>query len=197
MDILISSNLERLLYHLSGNDDKLINEWFTSLKETGKFEIDAKLKKKLKSLFYGGWASEIETAAAIKGVYKAHGYLMDTHTAVAYKVWQDFISESGKGKSGAAINPKTRTKTIIASTASPYKFADAVYESLFGKFESVQNEIETEEGITIEQTEVMTELEKFTGICIPKPLIGMTDKEIRFSEVLEKSQIKDAVLKML
>jgi threonine synthase len=191
MDILISSNLERLLYHLCGNDDKPVNEWFDSLKKTGRFEVDAKLKKKLKTLFYGGWTSEAETKATIKAVFNEQGYLLDPHTAVAYKVWQDFTGET------SAKARKIRTKTIIASTASPYKFSDAVYEALYpelGRF--VPDKLEDEEGEII-LSNVMEELERLTGICIPAPLAGMYDKEARFTETLAKDKIKDAVLKIL
>ncbi|MCL1866240.1 MAG: threonine synthase [Oscillospiraceae bacterium] len=192
MDILVSSNLERLLYHLSGENSDTIKELFASLKETGKFEVDAKIKKKLKSLFYGGWCSELETAATIKNVFNEHGYLMDTHTAVGYKVLRDYISNA----------PKSKIKTVVAATASPYKFSDAVYESLYGKYEPTAQEVKNEDGDSEFDGEwaeenVMDALEFRTGICIPKPLVDIIGKEARFTEVLEKSQIKDAVLKLI
>jgi threonine synthase len=198
MDILISSNLERLLYHLCGNDDKQINEWFTALKDSGRFEVDAKMKKKLKTLFYAGWASEIETGATIKRVFNEHGYLMDTHTAVGHKVLQDYNENTSK----------SRIKTLLASTANPYKFGDSVYEALYpdlGKYTPVEVEIEVssqdeaaeEPTVETRTTTVMDELEKLTGICVPKSLSGINEKQVRFTEVLDKSQIRDAVLKIL
>ena len=195
MDILVSSNLERLLYHISGNNDGLVNGWFTALSKKGEFEADKKVKTKMKSLFYGGWCSEEETLETIKSVYNEHGYLMDTHTAVGYKVWQDYMSKSGGGKPSNA-----GTKTIIASTASPYKFETAVYEALYGKY-SVP-EIEEEDDFANGEPKAVLntltkELEAKTGIPIPKPLVGIDEKPIRFTQTLTKAQIKNAVLKIL
>jgi threonine synthase len=192
MDILVSSNLERLLYHLSGNDSAAIKEWFTALSASGKFEVSAKVKSKIKSLFYGGWCSEGDTSSTIKSVFDKYGYLMDTHTAVGYKVWVDYVMSSGDSK----------TKTIIASTANPYKFSDAVYEALYGKFipgEIFAADVIGDDGEDFEPVanDVMSRLFDRTEIRIPAPLSDVKDREVRFTEVLEKSQIKDAVLKLL
>ncbi|MCL2037010.1 MAG: threonine synthase, partial [Oscillospiraceae bacterium] len=138
MDILVSSNVERLLYHLTGGNDGLIKEWFGSLKETGRFEVDDNVKAKLKELFHAGWCSEEDTSDTIKTVFNEHGYLMDTHTAVAYKVLQDFNGEFGK----------RRVKTLITSTANPYKFSESVYRSIYGdvkKFGDLENPPELED----------------------------------------------------
>jgi threonine synthase len=195
MDILISSNLERLLYHLCGNNDSLINKWFASLNETGKFEVDETTRAKLQSLFFGGWCSEFDTALTVKNVYRKYGYLMDTHTAVGYKVLQDYLSETGD----------TKTKAIVAATASPYKFSDAVYESLFGRYvpeEEINEPDEDTDGEDCFEVNagVMEALAERTGIRIPKPLEGICDRIVRFDKTLEKGEngeIKAAVLGIL
>ncbi|MCL1881496.1 MAG: threonine synthase [Oscillospiraceae bacterium] len=204
MDILVSSNLERLLYHLSDGDDKQINKWFADLKKKGKFAVNKKLHDKISSFFFGGWCSEIDTAKTIKAVFNEHGYLMDTHTAVGYKVWQDYVNETGDNK----------TKTIIASTANPYKFGDAVYNALYGEYipdidedeESDENEVANQESsqnsgdfeyVNVESCALIAQLSKRTDIGIPKALSDIVGKEVRFNEVLDKSKIKDAVLKIL
>ncbi|MCL1832156.1 MAG: threonine synthase [Oscillospiraceae bacterium] len=199
MDILVSSNLERLLYHLSGNDDKVINEWFTSLKNDGKFEVGKDVLAKLKALLYGGWCNEDDTTDTIKKVYETYGYLMDTHTAVGYKVWTDYAVTMGD----------FNTKTIIVSTANPYKFSETVHEALFGKYVSAHDDrdimpvdIESDEydgdaqSITLHDLGVVNALEERTEIRAPKSLTDVETKAIRFTEVLEKSQIKDIVLKI-
>lgn len=118
MDILISSNLERLLYHLSDNDSNLISSLMDELSEIGKYEISENLKDKLVD-FYGGFATEEATAKTIKYVYDKYDYLIDPHTAVAYHVYENYKQYSND-----------TTKTIIASTASPYKFPTDVCKSL-------------------------------------------------------------------
>jgi threonine synthase len=187
MDILISSNLERLLFHLSGNGDKQIREWFAALKKDGKFEVDKSTKTKLGSLFYGGWCSEEDTLATIKAVFDEYGYLLDTHSAVGYKVWCDYTASSGDVK----------TKTIIASTANPYKFSEAVHEALYGKFVPSEFEAVVTEDDEPVANDAMSKLFERTEIKIPKSLTDVKDKDVRFTEVLEKSQIKDAVMKIL
>jgi len=184
MDILVSSNLERLLYHLSKNNADLINEWFSSLAQTGKFEVDKKMKTKLKSLLCSGWCDDKNTAKTIAEVFNKYGYLMDTHTAVGYKVWQDYTKS----------NPDDKTKTIIVSTASPYKFGESVYQALYGKHDP---EDATGEGGSVCDGDFMKLLEERTGIPAPKPLAAIADKPVRFDQTLRPSEIKDVVLKML
>jgi threonine synthase len=121
MDILISSNLERLLYYLSGQDNDYITSIMTDLKTKKHYEVNDTIKEKLKDEFWSSYCTESETLETIKLVYDKHDYVMDTHTAVAYKASQDYKK---------ATNDKT--KTVILSTASPYKFIESVYQALFG-----------------------------------------------------------------
>ena len=125
MDILISSNLERLIFRLAGNDAKKNQEFMDSLKEEGKYTITGEMLEELKD-FYGNYASEKETAETIKRIYEDTGYVIDTHTAVAAAVYEKYKEETKDGK-----------KTVIASTASPYKFTRSVMEAIDEKYASM------------------------------------------------------------
>ena len=141
MDILISSNLERLIYRIAGNDAEKNAELMKSLNETGKYTITDEMKKNLYQ-FYGNFATTEEVAATIHTVYDEDGYVLDTHTAVAVNVYDKYKAETGD-----------KTPTVIASTASPYKFTRSVVEALldspegdkvslvgFGTFEKTKRE---------------------------------------------------------
>ena len=118
MDILISSNLERLIYRIAGNDAEKNAEFMSSLSSNGKYEITAEMKAQLAD-FYGNYATEQETAEVIKEVYDTANYVLDTHTAVAAKVYKKYKATSGDAK-----------KTVIASTASPFKFTRSVMNAI-------------------------------------------------------------------
>ena len=174
MDILISSNLERLLYHLSGESTDLINQWFTSLKETGRYEVTPEVKAKIQDLFCAGCCNDIETKAAIKECFDSYSYLMDTHTAVAYKVYNDYKNKTGD-----------TTKTVIASTANPYKFGAAVFDALRG------------DATGLDEFAIIEKLESMTGTTIPQPLAATKNKEIRFKGVIDRTKMPTAVLDFL
>ncbi|MGI5901362.1 MAG: threonine synthase [Desulfitobacteriia bacterium] len=122
MDILISSNFERFLFEMSGRETSKIQEWFTSLKTTGKFQVDEQTLNSCRQNMFAGWASEEEVAETIKETYEKHSYVLDPHTAVGMKVYQDYRQEK-----------RDETYTVVASTASPFKFAPSVLEALEGK----------------------------------------------------------------
>lgn len=168
MDILISSNLERLLYHLSGNDGAEIKGLMEALETEKKYEVSAKIKEGLAD-FYGGYASVEDTNETIGAMYSEHGYLMDTHTAVAYKVYQDYVAETGD-----------KTPTLIASTASAYKFADSVAKSI---------------GLGEEKNgfEYVKSLAAKTGVRIPSGLKDLENKPVRHTGVIEVPAMADAV----
>ncbi len=174
MDILISSNLERLLYHLADYDDKTISDWFGKLSKDGKYEVTPEVLDKIKADFYAGCCDDAQTKAAIKEVFGSYSYLMDTHTAVAYKVYQDYKAETGD-----------ETKTIIASTANPYKFGAAVYDALGG------------ETAGVDEFTIIENLEKLTGTTIPAPLAATKGKAVRFSGSVEKQEMPAVVLEFL
>lgn len=174
MDILISSNLERLLYHLTDGDDKTISEWFGKLAKEGKYSVTPEVLGKIKADFYAGCCNDTETKAAIKEVFEEYSYLMDTHTAVAYKVYKDYKAETGDD-----------TKTIVASTANPYKFGKAVYEALG----------QNPEGM--DEFTIIEKLEAYTGTKMPAPLAATKDKKVRFSGSVGKLDMSDVVLNFL
>jgi threonine synthase len=174
MDILISSNLERLLYILTGGDDAQIREWFGMLAKDGKYEVTPEIKAKLQSDFIGGFCDDADTKKTIHDFKEQYGYTCDTHTAVAVKVYLDYIAKTGD-----------TTKTIIASTASPYKFSASVLEAIEGK-QSAADEYEQ-----------VAHLAEVSGLPIPQSLAALKDKPVRFSEVIEKTDMESYVLKKL
>ena len=127
MDILISSNLERLIYRIAGGDADKTKELMAALGENGLYEISAEMKEGLKD-FYGNYADESETAAEIRRLYRTCGYVVDTHTAVASAVYRKYLKETGD-----------MTKTVIASTASPFKFARSVMNAIDHKYDAMRD----------------------------------------------------------
>lgn len=170
MDILLSSNLERLLYHLSDEDDSLIENKMRDLGQKGYYEID---NIKLDD-FYGGYSSEDQVNEVINRLFKTHQYLLDTHTAVAYKVYEDYRLET-----------QDDTKTIIASTASPFKFGNSVSSAL-------SLDIEGKDEFTI-----LEDLAKETGLGMPKPIKDLKNKEIIHYNKCHKEEMKEAVSEFL
>ena len=168
MDILISSNLERLLYHLSGGNGEEVAALMETLEQEKRYEVSQKIKSGLAE-FYAGFATDKETKEAIGKMYQDHGYLMDTHTGVAYKVYQEYRKETGD-----------QTPTIIASTASPYKFSESVAEAIgLPTMEDGFQSIHT--------------LHDATGVPIPSGLQGLERKIIKHKGVIEKTDLKSAV----
>ena len=174
MDILISSNLERLLYHLTDGDDRQISEWFGKLAKDGKYEVTDAVKAKIKELFYAGCCDDEATKGAIKQAFDEYSYLMDTHTGVAYKVYNDYRAATGD-----------ETKTIIASTANPYKFGKAVYEAVGG------------DTAGIDEFTIIDKLEQRTGTSMPAPLAATKTKTVRFTGSVDKSGMSKVVLDFL
>lgn len=170
MDILISSNLERLLYDLSGNDDKIINEWYSSLASEGKFELNKQVKSELQKSFWGGYCDDAATKETIKGIFNKYSYLLDTHTAVAVKVYEDYRKSTGDSK-----------KVIIASTANPYKFAGSVLSAIKAPlFDDEYSQLD--------------ELCDISGLEIPTALSELRTSEIRFGKAIDKADIKNEVM---
>ena len=168
MDILISSNLERLLYHLSGDDGEQIKALMEDLDGKKVYEVSDKIKEGLK-VFYGGFATVEETNETIGKVYKEAGYLMDTHTAVAYKVYEDYKNATGD-----------KIPAVIASTASPYKFADSVAKAI--------GLAECKDGF-----EYVREVNETTGVPVPLGLKDLDKKPVLHTGVLDIDQMAQAV----
>lgn len=173
MDILVSSNLERLLFALSGQDDKLVADYMQQLNKHGGYTVSDEIKAKLKSDFYGGFCSEEETSKVIAEVWKKYNYLIDPHTAVAYDVMEKYRQETGD-----------TNKTVFVSTASPFKFCDSVLHSL--------GVAEVQDGI-----DALDQLSQTTNRPAPVPLASLRNKAVRFTESVDKEKMEDVVLEML
>ena len=160
MDILVSSNLERLLAVAAGQEK--CRSLMESLNKTGEYSLDLS-----DTNIKGEWATQAETNAAIKEMFEKCGYVLDTHTAVAYSAYKKYLAETGD-----------RTKTVIVATASPYKFTKDVLSAIDGKYASM------------DFFPLMDELEKISGVEIPSPIKGIENREIRHKTVIEKDGIK-------
>ena len=171
MDILVSSNLERLLYSVCKNDAEVAG-YMKELSETGKYEVSDAIKSVIGENFVGGYCSDADTKAVIGKVYAENGYLMDTHTAVAFKKVIDYRAEN------AAV------PTVVVSTASPYKFCDSVLEALGQETEG-------------SGTQLIEKLSDFTKTSVPKPLAGLDKREKRFSLVTDKDDMEKVVAEFL
>ena len=169
MDILVSSNLERLLFLLSG-DAALVKSLMDDLMAKGVYEIPASLKKQLDAEFWAGCTDDAGTKAAIGKVYAQHGYLMDTHTAVAWSVAQEYKTSH-----------PNHAPVVILSTASPYKFPAAVLEAI-----GVQSDGD--------EFDVMDALRDATGVPVPKNLASLREREVRHRDVIGKDEMLAYVL---
>ncbi|MBQ9487244.1 MAG: threonine synthase [Selenomonadaceae bacterium] len=171
MDILISSNLERLLYHESGYTDT-VNRFMTQLNETGTYKIDAPLKKKLDKIFHADFATEDETSHMIKEMFSQFKYLVDPHTAVALKVVSNYRRDT-----------RDMTPVVVASTASPFKFTSAVLKAL---------------GQTTEGVDDLKQLDTLALVSnwrIPTNLAKLAGAKILHTDVCEKEEMAERVLK--
>ena len=173
MDILISSNLERFLYELSDNDEKTVEELMDKLKEEGRYEISDKMKEGLED-FYGGFIGDDKTYETIREVYESSKYLIDTHTAVAHAVYKKYKEETGDN-----------TKTIIASTASPFKFTRSVMKSIDEDFYKYND------------FDLIKEMSKLADLSIPGGIKGLENKEILHNRRCKKDEIKTAISNIL
>lgn len=173
MDILISSNLERLIFKIAGSDATHNKELMTALSKEGKYEITTKMRAELAD-FYGNYASEDETAEVIKQIYEDTGYVLDTHTAVAAAVYQKYTTAT-----------KDQTKTLIASTASPFKFTRSVMNAIDQKYDSMSD------------FELVDELSKIACVNVPQAIEEIRNAQVIHDTVCETSQMKNVVKKYL
>ena len=168
MDILISSNLERLLCHVSGSSEKVAG-WMQELNTTGKYTVDAETLEKIRETFAAGYADDAEGAAEIKARFEEDHYLCDTHTAVAFRV---------------AETVRTEAPMVVLSTASPFKFGDAVLKAI--------GVDEVKSGVAL-----LDQLAEVSGIPAPAPLAALKTKTPRFDQCVEKENMEQAVLGFL
>ncbi|MGN6711828.1 threonine synthase [Anaerocolumna jejuensis] len=173
MDILISSNLERLLYLASGKDSDKTLSLMNSLAKEGEYEITKEMKENMSGIL-GGYASERQTAEAIRKVYEDTGYIMDTHTAVGVSVYDRYKKES-----------KDESKVIIASTASPYKFTRSVMEAIDSKYGSM------------EDFELVDELSRISKVPVPAAIEEIRSAEVLHDRVCKKDEMQLVVEEIL
>ena len=173
MDILISSNLERLLFDLSGENDAEVRRYMDALAATGRYEVSDAIKKALAEQYWGGFCDEAGTTAAIAKYYKDYGYLIDTHTAVAASVMEQYRAASGD-----------KTPTVFVSTASPYKFCDSVLTAI--------GQTPAGDGV-----ELLDQLHDVTGTAVPRRLAALKGKARRFDLTCEKPGMDSVVLDFL
>ncbi|BAQ13579.1 threonine synthase [Clostridium botulinum] len=173
MDILISSNLERFLYEISGKDSCLIKNLMAEFKEKGKYEITEEMKKRL-DILYGDFSDEDDTLKAIEKVYESSDYLIDTHTAVAYDVYEKYKNKTGDNSA-----------TIIASTASPFKFPKSINEVLNMGHENASD------------FELVNLFSDKLNLKLPKGLEGLEEKEICHKVTCKKDEMKKVIKNFL
>jgi len=174
MDILISSNLERLLFELAGRQSAILSEWMEKLASRGWYTISPSALDHLQALFYGGFADRKETLRAVKEAFEKYGYLMDPHSAVGYSVGRRYREETGDG-----------SPALLASTASPFKFNRAVLEAL-GRDPAPKNEFS-----------LLEELSSLSGRPVPAQLAELKSLPEIHKGVCEKQEMADVLYRFL
>ena len=173
MDILVSSNLERLLFLMSGCDDAYVADLMAQLKETGKYRVSDEMLATLDEAFWAGCCGDEGTLKSIGEVWRKYGYLCDTHTAVGWNVADQYLAETG-----------AQRPLVVLSTASPYKFPAAVLKALGASAEG-------------DEFRVMEQLHELTCVPMPENLSGLRDKQVLHRDVIEKDEILDYVLRKI
>ncbi len=174
MDILVSSNLERLIYFIAGEDADKCAALMSALSSAGKYEIDDNMRKGLAD-FVGGYAGEYETHSRIREVYESEGYIMDTHTAVASAVYKKYVEKTGD-----------KTTTVLASTASPYKFLTAVLDSI-GKLPDKD----------MDEFAKVDLLHEISGVKVPNAVEQLRTAPVLHTRVCDVDKMKEEVLDIL
>lgn len=176
MDILVSSNLERLLFELDGRNPARVRTWMQLLQESGSYRVDRDLRQAIAGIFWSGYAGDDETLATIREVYLRHRYLLDPHTAVGKAVYEKYRAATGD-----------LTKTIITATANPFKFAESVAGAL----------LPHEQTAGRSAFELLPLLAESTGLKIPAPLLNLDRRPLRHPTVIEESEIQASLLDFL
>ncbi|HEY5583886.1 MAG TPA: threonine synthase [Ruminiclostridium sp.] len=176
MDILISSNLERLLYLVTNSNSEMVCNWMNKLKNDGSYKVDQDTKKKIQSVFWASYSNDNDTLKTIESVYQETGYVIDTHTAVAVDVYDKYV-----------ISTSDVTKAVIVSTASPFKFNESVVKAIAGE-EAVAGKSEFE---------LLSVLSEKSGLKIPGPLKELDKKPILHKGVCEPNEMINKVKEVL
>lgn len=172
MDILISSNLERLLYLITDDNAGKVCEWMNKLKNEGSYTVDQDTKKKIQNIFWAGYSNDSDTLKTIESVYQETGYVVDTHTAVAVDVYDKYV-----------ISTSDVSKAVIVSTASPFKFNESVVKAIAGE-EAVKGKTEFE---------LLSVLSEMAGLKIPNPLRELDKKPVLHKGFCEPVNMIDMV----
>lgn len=176
MDILISSNLERLLFEMTGHNAEQVAAWMNELNRDGVYTVDGETRKKIARAFWAGYTNEAETLKTIECIYKDYGYVIDTHTAVGIDVYDKYV-----------ISTADMTKTVIVSTASPFKFNESVVQAIFGE-DSIAGRSEFE---------LLEMLSQRCDLAIPGGLKDLDKKEVLHKQVCGKTDMKAKVEEIL
>ena len=174
MDILISSNLERLLFALSGQDAEQTKALMEQLAANGTYTVSEKIQKSISELFAAGYCDDADTKRTIRKIFDEYNYLCDTHTAVAVNVYAAYKMKTGDN-----------TPTVIASTANPYKFSKSVLSAL-------ENNIQSQDEFSM-----VEELHEKSGAPVPLQLATLKGKTPRFTKVAAKEDMAQVVFEML
>jgi threonine synthase len=169
MDILVSSNLERLLYLMTGDSD-LVRSYMEKLNSEGFYTLESSLLQQLQESFWGDYCDDAATAATVRRVFREKGYLCDTHTAAGWLAAENYVNQTGDSR-----------PMVVLSTASPYKFPAAVLEALGGN-------------IAQDEFDLMEQLQALTKVTIPAPLASLRGKAERHTGVIEKEAMLSFVL---
>ena len=170
MDILVSSNLERLLYSVTDEDSEKVTEWMQQLNTEGVYNVGEKIHKKITSAFFGAWVDEQETTETIRRVYNDSKYLLDPHTAVAWRACEKYRLVTSDDR-----------YAVVVSTASPYKFSGSVYEA-------VKNG-----GEELHSFDALHKLHELTGVPVPEKMLQLENMPVLHKEVIEPENMAEAV----
>ncbi len=173
MDILISSNLERLLYELTGYDAARVRQWMDDLGEKGRYTVDDAIREQVQSVFWSDFANDAATMLSIRETYRRYGYVVDTHTAVGLYVYDRYRQSTGDD-----------SPTVVLSTASPFKFNASVARALMGE----------EKTAGLSEFALLQLLSDFSGLPVPPGLGGLANRPVRHSTVVNRDQMPKAVL---
>lgn len=172
MDILVSSNLERLLFEICGRDSARVSTWMEQLRQTGSYQVDAPVLRQLQTLFVGGFADDAGTIKTIREVYDRYDHLVDTHTAVGFNVYSRYAARSGDD-----------SKTVFVSTASPFKFSAAVSDAVYGLGYSKGRS----------ETILLEELSRESGLEIPGSLKNLANREVLHNSRIDPDKMASLV----
>lgn len=175
MDILISSNLERLLYHMTGENDVLVKTWMNQLAAEGKYFVGDEVLAEIQTVFDAGYCDEADVDATIFAMFEKYNYLCDTHTAVAVNVYDQYLENTGDD-----------IPTVIDSTASPYKFSASVLKA-----------VQKGNVLQMDEFDMVDKLHKVTGAFVPAPLASLKEKQIRFNNLCDKEDMSEKVFELL